>query len=66
MGPWAANQKQKQMGAFVLLSAETGFEAFGIKLFTNVWGMSVGEAKKFIDETMRDAKNRKIHAYCKQ
>ncbi|RPA93094.1 S-adenosyl-L-methionine-dependent methyltransferase [Choiromyces venosus 120613-1] len=38
-------------------NAENGFEAFGMKLFT--------QAKELIEETMRNAKSRKIHSYCK-
>lgn len=66
LGPWAANRKEKEIGAYVLLSAETGFEAFGIGLFTNVLGMEAEEAQKIIQETLKQAKSRKIHAYGKQ
>lgn len=66
LGPWAANQKEKEIGAYILLSAETGFEATGIGLFTSVLGMEADEAQRIIQETLKQAKSRKIHAYGKQ
>ncbi|KAL0632849.1 hypothetical protein Q9L58_008278 [Maublancomyces gigas] len=66
LGPWAANKKEKEIGAYMLLSAETGFEATGIGLFTNVLGMDPKEAQRIIAETLKQAKSRKIHAYGKQ
>lgn len=63
IGPWAADRKQKEMGAYILLSADSGFEAFGIQLFTNVLGMASEEAQELIKETLRQAKSRKIHSY---
>lgn len=66
LGPWAADRKQKEMGAYVLLSAETGFEAFGIQVFTNVLKMDVDEAQNLIRETLKQAKSRKIHSYTMQ
>lgn len=66
LGPWAADRKQKELGAYVLLSAETGFEAFGIQLFTNVLEMKVEDAHTLIQATLRQAKSRKIHSYTMQ
>ncbi|KAL0636180.1 hypothetical protein Q9L58_004854 [Maublancomyces gigas] len=66
LGPWAADRKQKELGAYVLLSAETGFEAFGIQLFTNVLEMKVEDANTLIQATLRQAKSRKIHSYTMQ
>lgn len=66
LGPWAADRKQKEMGAYVLLSAETGFEAFGIQLFTNVLKMGVDDAQDLIQKTLKHAKSRKIHSYTMQ
>lgn len=66
LGPWAADSKQKEMGAYVLLSAESGFEAFGIQLFTGVLKMKTDEAQAIIQQTLKQAKNRRIHAYTMQ
>lgn len=63
LGPWAADKKQKEMGAYILLSVQTGFEAFGMKLFTNIWEMSSSEAKTLIEEVKRDANSKKVHGY---
>lgn len=66
LGPWAANRKEKEIGAYMLLSAETGFEATGIELFTSVLGMDPDEAQRIIQESLKQAKSKKIHAYGKQ
>lgn len=66
LGPWAANPKEKEIGAYLLLSAETGFEATGIGLFTNVLRMDPEEAQRIIKETLKQAKSKKIHGYGKQ
>jgi len=66
VGHWPADPKLKEMGAFVLLSAENGFEAFGIKIFTEVFKMTDKEAAELIEGTMKNAKSRKVHCYCKQ
>lgn len=66
LGPWAADKKQKEVGAYLLLSTETGFEAFGIKLFTQVLGMGVDEAGALINAAQKQANSKKIHVYGKQ
>lgn len=66
LGIWPADKKQKELGAYVMLSAESGFEAFGIGLFTEVWGMSLEEAQALITECKRNGRNRKIHSYSRQ
>lgn len=66
LGPWAADKKQKEVGAYLLLSTETGFEAFGIRLFTQVLGMSVEEAGALFKAAQKQAANRKIHVYGRQ
>lgn len=66
IGLWPADKKQKEIGAYLLLSVESGFEAFGMKLFTGVWDMTESEAKIFCAEVLRSAKDRKIHGYSLQ
>lgn len=66
VGPWAANRKQKDMGAYVMMSADTGFEAFGIQLFTTVLGMELEDARHVIQMSLKQARNRHIHGYGKQ
>lgn len=66
VGSWAADPKLKEIGAFVMLVAEEGFEGFGIKLFTHVCGMTFAESKELIAEAKRNAMNWRVHSYCKQ
>lgn len=66
LGPWAVDKKQKEIGAYILLSTETGFEAFGIKLFTQVLGMGVDEAGALITAAQKQATNKRVHVYGKQ
>ncbi|KAH0612473.1 uncharacterized protein H6S33_008853 [Morchella sextelata] len=65
LGPWAADKKQKEVGAYLLLSTETGFEAFGIKLFTQVLGMGTEEAGALIGAAQKQANSKKMHVYGK-
>lgn len=63
LGTWPADKKQKEKGAYLLLNAETAFDAFGTGLFTRELGMTVDEANEIVEGAGRDSKNRKIHAY---
>lgn len=66
LGTWPADKKQKEIGAYVLLSGESGFEAFGIDLFTNVLEMSPDESAKLIADCIQLARSRNIHSYSLQ
>lgn len=66
LGTWPADKKQKEIGAYVLLSAESGFEAFGIDLFTNVLEMSPDESTTLIKDCIQLARSRNIHSYSLQ
>lgn len=66
LGPWAADKRQKEVGAYIALASQTGYEAFGLQLFTGVLGMSVDEAKDFLEKCKKQAADRKIHSYSKQ
>jgi hypothetical protein len=39
VGPWPKDQRLKRVGAVSLLNAETGFESYGMALFTRILGM---------------------------
>lgn len=65
-GTWPADPKQKEIGAFCLLTAENAFEAFGLALLTRVLGMPIEDVRQLIEDTKKDARNRKIHSYAKQ
>jgi hypothetical protein len=66
LGTWPADKKQKEIGAYVLLSVESGFEAFGIDLFTNVLEMSPDESATLIKDCILLARSRNIHSYSMQ
>lgn len=66
LGTWPADPKLKEIGAFFALTAETGFEAFGLALLTRVLGMELEVVKELIDQSKKEVKSRKVHAYAKQ
>lgn len=66
LGTWPADKAQKEMGAYFLLTAQTGFEAFGMALLTRVLGMTIEEVSVVVEGAKKDARNRSIHSYCRQ
>lgn len=66
LGTWPADKAQKEMGAYFLLTAQTGFEAFGMAFLTRVLKMTPEEVGVVVEGAKRDAKNRSIHSYCRQ
>lgn len=66
LGTWPAGKTQKELGAYFLLVSQSGFEAFGMALFTRVLKMSVEDARKVIDGAKKQATNRSIHSYARQ
>ena len=66
LGPWAAEKKQKEIGAYLLLTTENGFEAFGLAALTRVNGMSVEDAEDLIGRTKKDSRSRHFHCYSKK
>lgn len=65
-GMWPRDKRQKEIGAYLLLSVESGFEAFGLKPFTEVWKMTEEEAKEFCAQVLAQARNKLIHGYSMQ
>jgi len=63
LGGWAKDKKLKEIGKWFQLIGESGFEAYGLALFTRVLGMDVVEIKKLIKECQREVRERKVHAY---
>ena len=63
LGTWPADKKQKDLGAFMLLTTEHAFEAFGMALFTRTLGMGAPEAKELIAEAKKESRSKKIHSY---
>ncbi|KAI5841986.1 S-adenosyl-L-methionine-dependent methyltransferase [Morchella snyderi] len=62
-GMWPREKKQKEIGAYLLLSVESGFEAFGMKPFTEVLNMTEEEAKEFCGQVLSQARDKLIHGY---
>lgn len=65
-GTWPADKSQKEMGAYLYMTAEEGFAAFGMALLTRVLEMSVDDVNTLIAQAKIDAKSRKIHSYSRQ
>lgn len=66
-GTWPADKHQKEMGAYLYMTAEKGFESFGMALLTRGLEMEVKEAEAVIVEAIRESTNtKKIHAYSRQ
>ena len=63
IGTWPADKKQKDIGAFMLLATEHGFESFGMAFFTRILGMEVPEAKELIAGAKRESRSKNIHSY---
>jgi len=66
LGTWPADQKQKDIGAFTLLTTEHGFESFGMALFTRTLGMEAPEAVELIEGAKKESRSKKIHSYSLQ
>jgi len=62
MGPWPKDKHLKLLGRYALLNAESGFEAYGLTLFTRVLGMPTEEAAELCSLAWKDLQNKKIHA----
>jgi len=66
LGTWPAEKKQKEMGAFFLLTTENAYEAFGMAFFTRTLGMTIPEAQEVITAAKRESRSKKSHTYSTQ
>jgi len=66
MGTWPADKKQKDLGAFMLLTTESAFESFGMALFTRTLGMEAREAMELIAGAKKECRSKNIHSYAPQ
>jgi len=66
LGTWSADKKQKEMGAFLLLTTENAFEAFGMALLTRTLGMETQDTEELIRGAKKESRSRKIHSYFTQ
>jgi len=65
LGTWAADKKQKEIGAYMMLTVEDAFESYGMALLTRVLEMPVPEVEELIRVAKEQAKSRQIHGYVK-
>ncbi|KAI5846699.1 S-adenosyl-L-methionine-dependent methyltransferase [Tricharina praecox] len=63
LAPWAHDKKLKQVGAVALLSAPTGFHAYGMAVFTRVLGMDPEEADMVCKRATAAVMNKNNHIY---
>ena len=63
LGTWPADKKQKEVGAYLLLVTENGFEALGLALLTRALGMKAEEVEELIAGAKKESHNKKIHSY---
>lgn len=62
-GAWAKDKKRKEIGYWVLLITESGFESYGLALMTRALGMSPSEVTKLNQDAFEELKTRKFHIY---
>lgn len=53
----------KEMGGWTLVIMETGLEAYGLKIFTNVLGWTKERFDAFLESVKEDIRNREFHMY---
>jgi len=63
LGTWPKDKRQKELGRWFWMAAESGFEAFGLALLTRVLGMKTEEIQELIRESKEEVLTRKVHAY---
>ncbi|KAI5819280.1 S-adenosyl-L-methionine-dependent methyltransferase [Pyronema omphalodes] len=62
-GPWPKDPRMKRLGAMNLLNAETGFESYGMAVFTRVLGMEIEEARGICRRSVEASQNKNFHIY---
>lgn len=63
LGPWPVDPKQKLIGAYLLVTIETGFEACGLRLLRRVLDMDQASFTVLTEQAKKDAYNRNVHGY---
>ncbi|KAA8894706.1 S-adenosyl-L-methionine-dependent methyltransferase [Sphaerosporella brunnea] len=61
--PWPADKKLKLIGRWYISSMESGFEAYGLALFTRVLKMDQEEGRELCAAAWKDVQGRKVHMY---
>jgi len=63
LGTWPAEKKQKEIGAYLMLCTEDGFESFGMAFLTRVLEMPLTKVEELINIAKKESRSRQIHCY---
>lgn len=63
LGPWPVDPKLKLIGAYLLVTIETGFEACGLRLLRCVLDMDQASFAVLTERAKKDVYNRNVHGY---
>jgi SAM-dependent methyltransferase len=62
--PWPKDRRLKQIGALEMTNVMEGAEAFGFRVFHQVFGWSKEQIELVLIDMKRDVRNRAFHQYC--
>lgn len=65
-GTWPADREQKEMGAYLLLTADSAFSAFAYGLLTRAEGMDIEEVEELVRLARTDSRSRNVHSYSRK
>jgi len=63
LGTWPANKRMKELGQWMTVMVNTGFEAYGLGLLTRVLDMDADTAKKLFVDCAQEVQDRSVHGY---
>jgi len=68
IGSWPKDKHYKELGVLAGMTAATGYQAYGLAMFTRVLGWDPNDAQKIIDDVVDCVSNRKrkVHAVYNQ
>ncbi|KAL1961876.1 hypothetical protein VTN77DRAFT_956 [Rasamsonia byssochlamydoides] len=65
LGPWPKDPRLKEVGKWESIAAPESVEAYGLRLYTQILGWSVEEARNHQERVKKQLRERSLHAYCK-
>ena len=63
IGPWAKDEKPKELGRWNLLAALDSLAPYTLRLFTHSLGWRKEEMEVFIAKVRKELRDRNIHSY---